>query len=272
MHITHDSLSTLELQDYKICYRDVGQGPIIILLHGWSLNSTYWAAQVEFLAKNYRVIAYDMRGMGCSTGGRKAFHFQALYDEAKAVIRALCGGQKPILIGHSLGGNLVLQYAIESSDQVAAIVVVDAPLPHRPQQVMETIFFKLVSEDLGLKVMASRAERALWSKKYRQTSPEAMADWRAQFCSDCLPVLINTLSAWSHRPNPLPHLDKIKVKTQLVVGEEDQIAGKDMQTLQRAFAGTQLHIIREAGHMSFVEKPDEFNRVVAPFLDTLAGV
>jgi len=161
-----DSIRTLEFQDYQLCYRDVGQGPVVILLHGWSLNSSYWARQIEFLSKNYRVIAYDWRGMGCSSGGQKAFDFKDLYDEARAVISSLCFDQKPTLIGHSLGGNIVLNFAIENSAQLSGIAVVDAPLPHRLKEELLLVAFRCVSERISLSLMSAFAKSGLWGVRY----------------------------------------------------------------------------------------------------------
>lgn len=269
MNESLDSIQTLDLQDYQICYRVVGQGPVIVLLHGWSLNSTYWAPQIEFLSKTYRVVAYDWRGMGCSGGGQKAFDFQALCDEARSVIAAVCGDQKPALIGHSLGGNIVLRLAEENSEQLSAIVVVDAPLPHRLKEELLSIAFKLVSERFSLKLMSAFAKRALWGVRLPHLKPEIVSYWQAQFCSNSVPALINSLAAWARRPNPIPDLDKIKVRAVLVAGEEDTVAGQDMRELRAAWSGSQLHMIGNAGHMSFVEQPDRFNRIISSFLNTL---
>jgi 3-oxoadipate enol-lactonase len=263
-------IHTLRIQDHEICFRDIGRGPIIILIHGWSLNSTYWAPQIEFLSQNYRVIAYDWRGMGCSVGRQNAFGFQSLCDEARFVIGALCGDQKPTLIGHSLGGNIVLRLAIENSEQLSAIVVVDAPLPNRLKEEILLIAFRLASERLSLKLMAAFARNLLWGVRFSLADPEIIAYWKTQFCSNSVPALINSCAAWARRPNPIPDLDKIKVRALLIAGEQDMVTGKDMKKLQQAWSGSQLHTIRNAGHMSFVEQPDEFNSIVGSFIESLS--
>lgn len=271
MNNSLDSIRTLAVGDYQICYRDIGRGPVIVLLHGWSLNSTYWAPQIEFLSRNYRVIAYDWRGHGCSGGGQKAFDFQALCDEARAVIRALCGETKPTLIGHSLGGNIVLRLAIEHSEELSAIVVVDAPLPHRLEEEILLIAFKLASKKISLRLMSVFARKGLWGRRYPHVDPGIIAYWKKQFASNSVPALINSLVAWARRPNPIPDLDKIQIKSVLIAGEEDVLAGKDMRKLQQAWTGPQLHIIKNASHMSFVEQPGRFNEIVGSFLDSLAA-
>jgi len=85
-----------------------------------------------------------------------------------------------------------------------------------------------------------------------------------------VPALINSLAAWAKRPNPIPNLNKIKVKALLVAGAEDSLTRKDMQSQQQAWAGSELHMIENASHMSFVEQPDEFNNRVASFLASLS--
>lgn len=267
MNFSLESMRTLDFQDYQICYQDVGHGPVIVLLHGWSLNSTYWAPQIEFLAKNYRVIAYDWRGMGCSGGGPEGYDYQALCDEAKAVISALCGDQKPTLIGHSLGGNIVLSYAIENSEQLSGIAVVDAPLPHRLLEACMLAAFRRVSEKMSLKLMSAFARNGLWGVRYSQVHPDVIAYWEKQFSSNSVTALVNSLAAWAKRPNPIPHLGNIRIKAVLITGAQDTVAGKDMLALHRAWAGSRLHVLENASHMSFVEKPEEFNNIIASFLD-----
>jgi len=266
MNDSLDSIQVLRVRDHEVCFRDIGRGPIVVLLHGWSLNSTYWTPQIEFLSKKYRVIAYDWRGMGCSGGGQKAFDFEALCDEARFVIGALCGDQKPTLIGHSLGGNIVLRLAIESSEQLSAIVVVDAPLPHRLKEEILSIVFRLASERISLKLMAAFAKHVLWGVRFSLARPEIIAYWKTQFRSNSVPALINSCAAWARRPNPIPDLDKIKVRSLLIAGEQDTVTGRDMKKLQQAWSGSQLHLIRNAGHMSFVEQADQFNEVIGSFL------
>ena len=65
-------------------------------------------------------------------------------------------------------------------------------------------------------------------------------------------------------------MNKIKVKALLVAGAEDSLTRKDMQSQQQAWAGSELHMIENASHMSFVEQPDEFNNRVASFLASLS--
>lgn len=262
-------MQTLRINDHEICWRETGNGPTIVLIHGWSLSSIYWAPQIAFLSKRFRVVAYDWRGMGCSTGGEEAYHFQSLVEEAKIVIDTLCGDTKPILIGHSLGGNIILQLAIERPEQARALVVVDSPLPHRIKETLQTLLFSKVSERTSLKLITRFAIKSFWGWEFALTHPEVMKGWRTQFEANSVTSLINSLVAWSKRPNPIPNLDRIKQKALLVAGSKDRIAGKDMKTLHQAFPTADWYEIQNAAHMSFVEKPEEFNNVLDEFLKQL---
>ncbi|MFD7877373.1 alpha/beta fold hydrolase [Streptomyces sp. NPDC059766] len=85
--------------------------PAVVLAHGWTCSTAFWAAQVRELAADHRVIAYDQRGHGRSPAGR-TYGTDALADDLEAVLGAtLAPGEKAVVAGHSMGGMTVLAAA-----------------------------------------------------------------------------------------------------------------------------------------------------------------
>ncbi|MFD8952156.1 alpha/beta fold hydrolase [Streptomyces xanthophaeus] len=85
--------------------------PAVVLAHGWTCSTAFWAAQIRDLAKDHRVIAYDQRGHGRSPAAR-THSTTALADDLVAVLgAALAPGERAVLAGHSMGGMTIMAAA-----------------------------------------------------------------------------------------------------------------------------------------------------------------
>ncbi|MDX3457567.1 alpha/beta hydrolase [Streptomyces sp. ME02-8801-2C] len=86
----------------------VDDGPVVVLSHGWTCSTAFWAAQIRGLAPDHRVVAYDQRGHGRSPASAVC-STDALADDLEAVLAAtLAPGEKAVVVGHSMGGMTVL--------------------------------------------------------------------------------------------------------------------------------------------------------------------
>ncbi|MFD3465526.1 alpha/beta fold hydrolase [Streptomyces sp. NPDC058682] len=87
--------------------------PAVVLAHGWTCSTAFWAAQTRALAATHRVIAYDQRGHGRSPVARAAGHSTtALADDLVAVLEAtLAPGERAVVAGHSMGGMTIMAAA-----------------------------------------------------------------------------------------------------------------------------------------------------------------
>ncbi|MFC9296024.1 alpha/beta fold hydrolase [Streptomyces sp. NPDC057011] len=84
--------------------------PAVVLAHGWTCSTAFWAAQIRELAKDHRVIAYDQRGHGRSPAGQThGYGTTALADDLVAVLGAALGpGERAVVAGHSMGGMTIM--------------------------------------------------------------------------------------------------------------------------------------------------------------------
>ncbi|MFL4949931.1 alpha/beta fold hydrolase [Streptomyces sp. MMS24-I31] len=97
--------------------------PAVVLAHGWTCSTAFWAAQIRDLAADHRVIAYDQRGHGRSPASR-ACSTDALADDLEAVLAAtLAPGEKAVIAGHSMGGMTVMAAAARPGFQEHAAAV-----------------------------------------------------------------------------------------------------------------------------------------------------
>lgn len=108
-----------------IHFTDQGQGaPALVFIHGWSCDAGYWDAQVEHFASAHRVVAINLAGHGASGVERTAYTMEAFGGDVAAVLRKL-ELKDAILIGHSMGGAVIVEAALAEPGRVAGLVGVD---------------------------------------------------------------------------------------------------------------------------------------------------
>lgn len=108
-----------------IAYEVHGQGePALVLVHGWSCDRSYWKEQIEYLSPQYRLVLVDLAGHGESGAGRKDYTMSAFGADVAAVVDSL-GLDKVVLVGHSMGGDVVVEAAKRLPGRVVGLVWVD---------------------------------------------------------------------------------------------------------------------------------------------------
>ena len=109
----------------EIRYDVAGSGsPAIVFVHGWSCDRTYWREQMTAFAARHLVVAIDLAGHGESGIGRASWTMPAFGDDTVAVVEQL-GLERVVLVGHSMGGDVVTEAALRLGDRVAGVVWVD---------------------------------------------------------------------------------------------------------------------------------------------------
>jgi pimeloyl-ACP methyl ester carboxylesterase len=110
----------------KLCFEEAGSGtPPLLFVHGWTCDHTFFTPQFEYFRGAHRVIAVDLRGHGASDKPQQDYTMATLADD----VRWLCERldlQKPVVIGHSMGGLIALVLAARYPDLPAAIVTLDS--------------------------------------------------------------------------------------------------------------------------------------------------
>lgn len=114
----------------ELYYEDHGDGPTVVLLHGWPLDSRSWEPQLHpLLAAGYRVITYDRRGFGRSSRPTAGYDFDTLADDLAAVLDEI-DVQDAVLIGFSLGTGEVVRYiGRHGTGRLRATVIIESLAP-----------------------------------------------------------------------------------------------------------------------------------------------
>ena len=112
----------------KLAFERAGKGsPAAVLIHGWTCDHTYFAPQRDHFAPHRQVVSVDLRGHGASDQPKGPYSISGFADDVAWLCREL-GLEKPIVIGHSMGGMTAIEVAARHPDLPSAIVVCDSPI------------------------------------------------------------------------------------------------------------------------------------------------
>jgi pimeloyl-ACP methyl ester carboxylesterase len=250
------SATTVVVNDVKIAVDSVGDGDVIALVHGWSGSRAAWDPIVDDLARSHTVVTFDHRGHGGSqhVSGDGAYAIDRLVEDFEALIRALDIGPFH-LVGHSLGGLVAMRYAIDRPEQVRSLVLVDTGA--RPAADSAALMEPLI-ELVQTEGLDGYYERAL---PFVSAGPagERLATLMRRGLETLDPAAFVTLAReLTQYPSVLEQLQKLRMITTVIVGENDIGLRPASDELVAAIDGAVLEVIPEAAHSPQVENPAEW--------------
>ncbi|MEZ3179957.1 alpha/beta hydrolase [Streptomyces pimonensis] len=245
------------------------RAPAVVLAHGWTCSTAFWAAQVRELAVDHRVVAYDQRGHG-RTPASPACSTDALADDLEAVLTtALAPGEQAVVAGHSMGGMSVMAAAgrpafrahaaavLLCSTGSSRLVAESTVLPLRPGRLRSRLTGRVLGSRAPLGPVTPLARRIL---KYATMGPDPtpdMVEACARIVHSCPRAVRH---AWSHVLDGLD-LDhavaQLRVPVEIVVGGADRLTPPVHARSLAAALPNCLGVIElpGVGHMTPVEAP-----------------
>ena len=242
----------------NIRYFEAGQGPAVILLHGLGASKEAWMGTFGALAGAYHVYAVDEIGFGHSDKPLLDYRIATFVDFLYEFMQTRRVG-KATLVGHSFGGWIALDFAIQHQSALEKLVLVDAaglawqqPLPElNPSSIaatrtlLESCFYdkKLLSDDDVLQV---------FTQKMRNNDGYTVQRTVAGFAT---PQFEDS------------KLDSIHVPTLVMWGRQDElVALASGEKLRDGIRGAKLVVFDQCGHIPLIEKAADFNRALLEFL------
>jgi 3-oxoadipate enol-lactonase len=246
-------------------YTIAGNGPWFVLSHSLACDVTMWDPQMESLTQHYKVLRYDTRGHGKSSAPQGPYSLDMLADDLKALLDAV-GASQVHFAGLSMGGMIGQTFALKYPGVLKTLVLADTTSQYAPEgAAMWEQRIKLVGEK-GMNAILDGTLERWFTPGFRQREPEAVKKITA--------VILNTPTAGYagcgqaiSKINTTARLKDIKCPTMIVVGEQDGGTPVPMSTaMQHAKPGAELFIIKDAAHISNMEKPAAFTHVLTTFL------
>ena len=267
-------MKSIQAAGVRLAVYDEGTGPTTILFaHGFPLSHAMWSGQLEPLAKKYRVIAPDLRGFGTSEVVPGKSTMRRFADDCAAVLDALDVRKPVVFCGLSMGGYVAWQFAKHHADKLRALILCDTKAAADTAEAGETRR-KMAEHVLkfGTSAVAEAMPAKLFAKATYAEQPEIVAEIRRTIEATNPQGLAAAQLGMAEREDVRADLPTIAGgrPTLVVCGREDAISPVDeMRAIAEGIPGAMFHVVEAAGHMSPVEQPTEFNRVLTEFVDGL---
>jgi len=262
---------TITLNDFHLSYDDVGEGSTpIICLHGYPFDKTMWQGQLDFLKSSNRIIACDIRGFGKSTDEESHLSID-LFSEDLIVFMDKLNIDKAIVCGLSMGGFIALNAMKRFSDRFEALVLCDTQCIADSIEVKEKRY-KIIDEIEvdGATNFNEGFIKSVFHKDSITNKKELVEKLSSVVFSNSKHIISQGLVALAERSETCSTLNKITVPTLIICGREDEVTPLAQSEFMHAtIKGSILHVIDDAGHVSNLEQPDEFNKHLLDFLTAL---
>ncbi len=266
----------LDVNGIQAYYQSVMPGsPTIVFIHGWSFNLQTWSRQVEYFgngtrANPYNIVSYDMRGMGDSTGQDDVSDFNNYVEDLSQIITTL-NLDMPIICGHSMGGGVAMQYAVNNADKISGLVLLDSPLQtpkNRIQDIIAGYGLELVEMTVGMYPTSLIWEKAFFSDTYRNARPDGVEAWRHQYLSNDGTSIYKAFIGYAERDSMYKNTGNLTMPVLVAQGSEDLFVSEELNAaLVKSLSNAELQIISGAGHCSYVEQPNAFNEIMDAWLN-----
>lgn len=237
-----------------------GEGaPALVFVHGWSCDRTYWSDQVDHFARSHEVVAIDLAGHGESGGGRQAWTMPAFGADVVAVIEKL-GLRDVVLIGHSMGGDVIVEAARALPERIIGLVWVDTyntlGNSRTPEETEE--FVQPFRQDFATAV------EALVRPMFVATSDPGLVERVVADMSDAPPAA--AVDMIEHAvTNDEAILAALPALPAPVVAINPDYRPTDVEALRRH--GVRTVLVPGVGHFLMLEDPDTFNRLLGETVD-----
>ena len=260
----------IKVNGAQLYYEQRGTGPeTIVFAHGLLWSGRMFDAQVNALQDRYRCITFDFRGQGQSEVTSGGYDMDTLSMDAAALIEAL--GCAPCHFGGlSMGGFIAMRLGIRRSELVKSLILLETSADPEPEEnVGKYRQLNLIARWLSIGLVASPIMKIMFGKKFlSDPSRTALRDeWRRRLLTNHRIGITRAVEGVITRQGVYDQLDKIKVPTLIIVGDQDvATVPAKAERIHACIPGSRLVVIPGAGHTSTVEEPEAVNATIQEFL------
>lgn len=242
----------------------------IIFIHGFPFSHEMWKDQIQLTGKDYRAIAYDVRGHGKTDSGDGQYSIDSHVDDLLGLMQHL-KIERAVVAGLSMGGYIALRAIELDPDKFIGLVLCDTK-SEADNNEAKTKRFQTIKEikTNGTDVFAHAYVKNVFTNATLQNKPQVVDMIRRTIKSTRTIDICANFLALAARTDTTESLSKIKIPTLILVGEKDAVTTPaNAKSMQEKIKGSKLTVIPDAAHMSNLENPPVFNEELLQFLSTL---
>ena len=252
--------NNLNVYDYE------GTGKPLVFIHAFPLCSRMWDKQIEFFKDKFRVITYDLRALGDSTKDDLQYTMETLVNDFLEIIDKL-KLQKVNVCGLSIGGYITLRAIVKRREIFNSVMLADTKAEKDSDDALLNRSNAIINIKKGNRkeFSDSMLKNLICKKSYDNPHIRNFVEEIINLQSD--EGICSTLIALATRTNVSDYLNHLNIPSLIIVGSEDVLVPKESaEKMKKCFENPDLKIIQNAGHLSNLENPDEFNNAISDFL------
>ncbi len=253
-----------------IHYTIEGEGPVVTMSHSLGANLSMWDDQARALKGRYRVLRYDTRGHGQTSAPLGPYSFAQMANDLCGLLTGL-GIAETHFVGISMGGMIGQVFALTYPTMVRSLVLcgTTSRFPAEVGPVWEERIRTVQAQ--GMEPLVEPTLQRWFTAPFRERRQDVMDRVRVMLRTTPPQGYIGCCHAIP-KINVTDRLGQIRCPALVIVGEDDPSTPVEMsRTIREALPLSELAILRSASHLSNLEQPEEFNRVLLGFLDRVTG-
>jgi 3-oxoadipate enol-lactonase len=250
-----------------MAYTDAGAGDPVVLIHGYPFNRSLWNEQVDALSSNHRVIAPDLRGFGETDSSHEPATMNRMAQDVAQLLDHL-EIQQAVIGGLSMGGYVALAFYKQFPSRVRALILADTRAQADTEEAKQTRAQqaeKALSE--GMAGIADAMLPKLLTPETVSKRPEIVKRIRDMMLKVKPEGAAAALHGMAQRDDQTQLLSQISSPALILVGADDVLTPvADSEKMNQEIKGSRLVVLENAGHVSNLERTEEFNEALLEFL------
>lgn len=256
-----------DLDEDPVAWREAGEGPAVLFLHGLGMSRTGFDPQLTELSDRRRCIAWDMPGYGASPLPAGGLTFPLLADAVAALLDRL-GLSSAHLVGLSMGGQIALHAALAHPARVRSLALLDTSpafgLDGTDPDEWKRLRLEPLEQGAEPAAFAEDVLRGVMGPCVTDAQVAEAVATMSRITAPALAAAVRNLVTHDVRAR----LGEIEAPTLVLCGELDEETPLAYsEALRDGIAGAELAIVRGVGHVSNLEAPETVNALLSSFLD-----
>ncbi len=258
-------ISTLKI-DSKIRYREVGEGPVIVLLHGYLESLKIWNGIIDELRDNFRIIAPDLPGHGHSTISEDVQTMESMAKEIKLLLNHL-KIEKCFMIGHSMGGYVALAFLELYPNMLSGLSLFHsspfADTEEKKQNRNSEI--ELLKKGEKEQLLDSHM-RKIFATENVEKFPKKIIKLKERAQKPQTDFIISVIEGMKNRTDKTQVLKNTSLPVQYIIGAKDNFISMDILDKIQLPILSEIVVLENSGHMGMYEEKKKSAKVIQDFI------
>lgn len=259
-------MKNLKINGLWVKDSDNGKIPLVFV-HAFPLSSEMWENQVTTFSSDYRVIAYDVRGLGNSSQNNNQFMMETYADDLIDLINYL-KLEKVNAAGLSMGGYIIQRALLKNPDLFKTIILADTRLERDSNEGLSSRATAIQKIKTGKRqeFLNIFIKNLVSNENFK--NKELISKINSIIEENTDEGICGAILALATRPDNSGAFKNCTLPSLILVGEHDVLTPIEAGTkIKEEFRNSEMHVIKDSGHLSNMENPLEFNRALKGFLE-----